>query len=264
MKIFERIVDGRIHDIIQLSNNHCGFVAGCGTTDVIHAAHILKETGETEASAYRLPRLEESLRILRLNVKKIEYLTIDVTESSSIKVDDIELPRALKYWAVFEIWVHKNVELHVIEKILLLTESLKGRAKSAIQGIQPLPHSYEWMIQMLKDTYCDHDEWRLGPHGTSSRNENGERLIDFLSACRLYHGNSMFRKPSNRRWTWEIPDGETRSEIDHVLTNRRWSLFDVSVLPSFDTGSDHRLVRAKLTLKKRMFKRDTHKPAPGS
>ncbi|VDP11466.1 unnamed protein product [Heligmosomoides polygyrus] len=108
----------------------------------------------------------------------------------------------------------------------------------------------------------DHDEWRLGPHGTSSRNENGERLIDFLSACRLYHGNSMFKKPSNRRWTWESPNGETRSEIDHVLTNRRWSLFDVSVLPSFDTGSDHRLVRAKLTLKKRMFKRDTHKPAP--
>ncbi|VDP20546.1 unnamed protein product [Heligmosomoides polygyrus] len=40
--------------------------------------------------------------------------------------------------------------------------------------------------------------------------------------------------------------------IDHVLTNRRWGLFDVSVLPSFDIGSDHRLVRAKLTLKKKM------------
>ncbi|VDO64093.1 unnamed protein product [Heligmosomoides polygyrus] len=30
---------------------------------------------------------------LRLNVKKTEYLTTDVTESSSIKVDGIELPR---------------------------------------------------------------------------------------------------------------------------------------------------------------------------
>ncbi|VDO61337.1 unnamed protein product [Heligmosomoides polygyrus] len=83
----------------------------------------------------------------------------------------------------------------------------------------------------------DHDEWRLGPHGTSSRKENGERLRAFLSACRLFHGNSMFKKPSNRRWTWESPNEEIRSEIDYVLTKRRWSLFDVSVLSSFDTGS---------------------------
>ncbi|WKY12110.1 hypothetical protein Q1695_003579 [Nippostrongylus brasiliensis] len=67
----------------------------------------------------------------------------------------------------------------------------------------------------------DCDEWRLGQHGSSSRNDNGMRLIDF-----------------------------------------QWSLFDVSLLPPFDTGSDHRLFRAKLTLRKKIFKRDTHKPAP--
>ncbi|WKY12235.1 hypothetical protein Q1695_003653 [Nippostrongylus brasiliensis] len=32
--------------------------------------------------------------------------------------------------------------------------------------------------------------------------------------------------------------------------------------PSFDTGSDRHLVPAKLNLKKKIFKRDTHKPAP--
>ncbi|VDO82785.1 unnamed protein product [Heligmosomoides polygyrus] len=37
MKIFERVVDGRIRDIVQLSSNQCGFVAGCGTVDAIHA-----------------------------------------------------------------------------------------------------------------------------------------------------------------------------------------------------------------------------------
>ncbi|KAK6048704.1 endonuclease/exonuclease/phosphatase family protein, partial [Cooperia oncophora] len=45
-------------------------------------------------------------------------------------------------------------------------------------------------------------DWRLGPHGTNSRNENGERLLDLLSACGLYHGTSMFEKPTGRRWTW--------------------------------------------------------------
>uniref|UniRef100_A0A183FKK7 Reverse transcriptase domain-containing protein n=1 Tax=Heligmosomoides polygyrus TaxID=6339 RepID=A0A183FKK7_HELPZ len=43
MKIFERIVDGRIRDIVQLSSNQCGFVAGCGTIDAIHAARLLIE-----------------------------------------------------------------------------------------------------------------------------------------------------------------------------------------------------------------------------
>ncbi|EYB98098.1 hypothetical protein Y032_0134g1852 [Ancylostoma ceylanicum] len=72
----------------------------------------------------------------------------------------------------------------------------------------------------------------------------------------------MFEKPAKRRWTWESLNGLTRSEIDHILTNRRWSLFDVSVLPSFDTGSEHRLIRAKITLNKKNCKRDTHRPAP--
>ncbi|VDO69908.1 unnamed protein product [Heligmosomoides polygyrus] len=43
MKIFERTVDGRIRDIVQLSSNQCGFVAGCGTIDAIHAARLLIE-----------------------------------------------------------------------------------------------------------------------------------------------------------------------------------------------------------------------------
>uniref|UniRef100_A0A8L8KWU0 ERVV2 protein n=1 Tax=Heligmosomoides polygyrus TaxID=6339 RepID=A0A8L8KWU0_HELPZ len=37
MKISERIVDGRIRGIVQLSSNQCSFVAGCGTIDAVHA-----------------------------------------------------------------------------------------------------------------------------------------------------------------------------------------------------------------------------------
>ncbi|VDO76064.1 unnamed protein product [Heligmosomoides polygyrus] len=43
MKIFERIVDGRIRDVVQLSTNQCGFVSGCGTVDAIHAVRLLLE-----------------------------------------------------------------------------------------------------------------------------------------------------------------------------------------------------------------------------
>ncbi|EYB92460.1 hypothetical protein Y032_0194g1458 [Ancylostoma ceylanicum] len=88
---------------------------------------------------------------------------------------------------------------------------------------------------------------------------------DCWTSCRhagFFHGNSMFEKPAERRWTWESSNGRTPSEIDHILINRRSSLFDVSVLPSFDTDSQHRPFRAKISLNKKNFKRDTHGPAP--
>ncbi|EYC11218.1 hypothetical protein Y032_0051g2083 [Ancylostoma ceylanicum] len=104
--------------------------------------------------------------------------------------------------------------------------------------------------------------WRLGRHGNEARNDDGLRLLDLMSSCNLFHGNSIFEKPQHRRWTWESPNGQTHSELDHVLTNRRWSLMDTTVLPSFDSGSDHRLLRAKIRLNDRIFKRDRHRGPP--
>ncbi|VDP47120.1 unnamed protein product [Heligmosomoides polygyrus] len=41
MKIFERILDRRIREIVK--HRPCGFVSGCGTIDAIHAARLLVE-----------------------------------------------------------------------------------------------------------------------------------------------------------------------------------------------------------------------------
>ncbi|KAK6743273.1 hypothetical protein RB195_010498 [Necator americanus] len=98
------------------------------------------------------------------------------------------------------------------------------------------------------------EEYRIGRFGLGDRNENGNRLAGLLSAARLFHGNSLFMKKDHRRWTWESPNGATRAEIDHILTNRRWCLLDVSVVPSFCSGSDHRLLRAKIRLSHAMEK----------
>jgi Reverse transcriptase (RNA-dependent DNA polymerase)/Endonuclease/Exonuclease/phosphatase family len=43
MKIFERIIDARIRNIVTITPNQCGFVKGRGTTDAIHAARLLLE-----------------------------------------------------------------------------------------------------------------------------------------------------------------------------------------------------------------------------
>ncbi|XGW09915.1 hypothetical protein V3C99_011857 [Haemonchus contortus] len=79
-------------------------------------------------------------------------------------------------------------------------------------------------------TNCSGD-WRLGPCGSGDRTENGELLLNPLYACRLFHGNSMFEKPANRRWTWESPNGRTHTEIDHRDTHRPAHF----KTPSFDT-----------------------------
>ncbi|KAK6764377.1 hypothetical protein RB195_024632 [Necator americanus] len=74
------------------------------------------------------------------------------------------------------------------------------------------------------------EEYRAGRFGLGDRNENGNRLAGLLSAARLCHGNSLFMKKDHRRWTWESPNGVTRAEIDHILTNRRWCLLNVSIV----------------------------------
>uniref|UniRef100_A0A7I4YN09 Reverse transcriptase domain-containing protein n=1 Tax=Haemonchus contortus TaxID=6289 RepID=A0A7I4YN09_HAECO len=43
MKIFERIVDSRIRDIVELTTNQSGFVSGCSTIDATHATRLLLE-----------------------------------------------------------------------------------------------------------------------------------------------------------------------------------------------------------------------------
>ncbi|KAK6764742.1 hypothetical protein RB195_024899 [Necator americanus] len=99
------------------------------------------------------------------------------------------------------------------------------------------------------------EEYRIGRFELGDRNENGNRLAGLLSAARLFHGNSLFiKKKDHRRWTWESPNGATFAEIDHILTNRRWCLLDVSVVPSFCSGSDYRLLRAKIRLDHTMAK----------
>ena len=92
----------------------------------------------------------------------------------------------------------------------------------------------------------DHEVY-LGPHSTETRNESGERLAAFCEAHRLYHCNGFFEKRAEKRWTHASPNGAHLHELDHFLSNRR-CVTDVAVVPSFSTGSDHRLLRAKIHL----------------
>ncbi|MFH4985135.1 hypothetical protein AB6A40_011844, partial [Gnathostoma spinigerum] len=48
--------------------------------------------------------------------------------------------------------------------------------------------------------------------------------------------------------TWITPNARKRNEIDYILVDKRRILKDVAAVPSFNIGSDHRLLRAKLKI----------------
>ena len=104
--------------------------------------------------------------------------------------------------------------------------------------------------------------------GLGERNQWGDMLVKFAE----YHGltivNTLFKKHCNRCWTWISPNGETKYEIDYILTDKHDIFSDLSVLSSINTGSDHRKVwgrpqintrleRAKLTMQPKKI--DTNK-----
>ena len=63
--------------------------------------------------------------------------------------------------------------------------------------------------------------------------------------------NKFFKKRLHRRWTWISPNGVTRNEIYYILTDKPQTFTDVSVINSFNTGSDHRITRGSMTINTR-------------
>lgn len=60
-------------------------------------------------------------------------------------------------------------------------------------------------------------------------------------------------------YIWLSPDGNTKNEIDYILTNRKDIIQDVTILNKFNTGSDHRLVRAMVVIDKKNERRNSTK-----
>lgn len=96
------------------------------------------------------------------------------------------------------------------------------------------------------------DESRVGPHGFGSRNDRGQMLVNFLEQEELFLMNSFFKKQPQRKWTWRSPDTVTKNEIDFIIADKKRLFRDVSVVNRFNTGSDHRLVRATLSIDTRL------------
>ena len=49
------------------------------------------------------------------------------------------------------------------------------------------------------------------------QNEAGQRLIEFCQENALVIANTLFQKRKRRLYTWTLPDGQHRNQIDYIL-----------------------------------------------
>ena len=77
-------------------------------------------------------------------------------------------------------------------------------------------------------------------------NDNGERLVNFISETSFYLLNTCFRHRPIHKYTWYSNDGITRRTLDYMISTQflRKYCKDVRVRNSYDFHSDHRLLVA--------------------
>ena len=93
-----------------------------------------------------------------------------------------------------------------------------------------------------------------GPFGRGNRNERGERLLAFAEENNLVVTNSLFFKAANRYWAWEAPEGVTKNQIDFIRSSDRKIVRNCEVITKVDIGSDHRMVRARVEIDKKLMR----------
>lgn len=90
----------------------------------------------------------------------------------------------------------------------------------------------------------------IGPYALKETNENGRRVVELAYTCDLKIANTFFKKKAGRKWTWIAPNGISKNEIDHALTNNMAIIKDVSPisLSGFGFSSDHKIVKCKIKI----------------
>ena len=95
------------------------------------------------------------------------------------------------------------------------------------------------------------EESFMGRFGVGERNKRGDTLLEFAAQQRLSIANTSFKKTKQnktRYWTRESPDGNTKNQIDFILNSQHEIVEDYSVITNVNTGSAHRMARAKVRI----------------
>ena len=103
------------------------------------------------------------------------------------------------------------------------------------------------------------EERTIGSYGIGARNDRGTRLVQFATSHNLRIDNTFFQKRKSRKWTWESPNGRVKNEIDFIMSNRNF-VQNVDTVQRVNIGSDHRLIRCRISLNTKLERSRMMKP----
>ena len=105
-------------------------------------------------------------------------------------------------------------------------------------------------------------ERNMGTFGIGEKNLEGENILEFAKIDYLSIMNTYYKHRESQKWTWYRYSKQTQSYtqmsmIDLFLTSNIALFLDVKTLPSVSMDADHRLVIAKVRIKKPKSTRKT-------
>ena len=73
-------------------------------------------------------------------------------------------------------------------------------------------------------------ERATGCFDLGQRNERGDTLVEVPTSKNFKIMNTQFQKKAGRRWTWRSPDGNTKHEVDYIMTDKPSMVTDVTMI----------------------------------
>ena len=172
-----------------------------------------------------------------------------------------------KEWAKRVIGVEKRSDR-------LLMVKLKGEPRDIViiqvymptsdhedEEVEKMYEQIEELVDKQKGTDCvvvmgdwnavvgeGRDGAEVGQFGLGTRNDRGERLVEFCRSKKMVVSNTWFEQEKRRRYTWKKPGDTGRYQIDYILVRQRYrnSVKSAKSYPGADIDSDHNLVAMKM------------------
>uniref|UniRef100_A0A0B7BR26 Endonuclease/exonuclease/phosphatase domain-containing protein n=4 Tax=Arion vulgaris TaxID=1028688 RepID=A0A0B7BR26_9EUPU len=101
----------------------------------------------------------------------------------------------------------------------------------------------------------------VGQYGLGTRNERGDRLIQFCEENNMVICNTFYQQESRRLYTWKSPGDRKRNQIDFIMIRNRFknNVMNTKTYPGADINSDHNPVMIKLNIKLKKIDQPTRK-----